>query len=86
MPISPLLIILGTPLGQLSYLFAFTPGGLGIFEAGWLAILKIGGITTEQALIFVVGQRILTVIFIGILALISHILYILRYMVLPGES
>lgn len=77
-PISPALIILGTPIGQLSYLFAFTPGGLGIFEAGWFAILKIGGVTTAHALVFVVGQRIFTVILIGIVATFSQILYMLR--------
>lgn len=78
LPISPTLILLGMPLGQLSYLFAFTPGGLGIFEAGWFAILKLGGVATEYATTFVVGQRILTLILIGMLALLSQILYVLR--------
>ncbi len=77
--ISPALIILGTPLGQLAFLFAFTPGGLGIFEAGWYIILSFGKIVPEIAISFVVGQRILTVTFIGVLALISQILYIIRY-------
>lgn len=76
-PISPMLILLGTPVGQLAYLFAFTPGGLGIFEAGWFGILRIGGVTTEHIMIFVVGQRILTVILVGILAIFSQILYML---------
>lgn len=76
--ISPWLIVLGTPIGQLSYLFSITPGGLGIFEAGWLAILKLGGIATEQALIFVVGQRILTVLFVMVLAFLAQIVHFFR--------
>lgn len=77
-PISPLLILLGTPLGQLTYLFAFTPGGLGIFEAGWFGILKFGNVSTENAMAFVVGQRILTIVLIGILALLSQIIFMVR--------
>lgn len=76
--ISPTVILLGTPAGQLTYLFAFTSGGLGIFEAGWFAILRLGGVTMEHVIIFVVGQRILTIILIGILATFSQLLYMLR--------
>jgi uncharacterized membrane protein YbhN (UPF0104 family) len=77
-PISPTLILLGTPVAQLTYLFAFTPGGLGIFEAGWLAILILGGVSWDHAMIFVVGQRILTVILVGLLAVLSQFLYMGR--------
>lgn len=76
--ISPEIIILGTPLGQLSYLFAFTPGGIGIFEAGWLGILKLSGITTSIAMDYVVGQRILTIVLISLLALISQMVFTLK--------
>lgn len=78
LPISPTLILLGAPLGQLSYLFAFTPGGLGIFEAGWFAILVLGEVTAEHATAFIVGQRVLTMFLIAILVLISQVLYVLR--------
>lgn len=78
-PITPSIILLGTPLGQLTYLFAFTPGALGIFEAGWFAILSIGGVTADHAMTFVVGQRIMTIILIGIIATFSQILYMLRF-------
>jgi uncharacterized membrane protein YbhN (UPF0104 family) len=78
LPISPTLILLGTPLGQLSYLFAFTPGGLGIFEAGWFAILILGGVAAGHATTFVVGQRVLTMALIAILVLCSQILFTLR--------
>ena len=77
-PISPMLLVLCTPVGQLTYLFAFTPGGLGIFEAGWIGILSLGGVKMEHAMTFVVGQRILTIIMIAILAILSQIIYVSR--------
>jgi uncharacterized membrane protein YbhN (UPF0104 family) len=76
--ISPALILLGTPVGQLSYLFAFTPGGLGIFDAGWYAILRVGGVSLKSATQFVVGQRFLTMGLIWLIALSSQVLYTLR--------
>lgn len=76
--ISPTLIVLGTPVGQVAYLFALTPGGLGIFEAGWLAILTVGGVPGDKALTFVVGQRILTVVLVVFLAAVSQALYMRR--------
>lgn len=79
LPISPALIILGTSIGQFSYLFAFTPGGLGIFEAGWFAILQLGGVGVEFATVFVIGQRILTVIYVVILVVIGQVLYSYRH-------
>lgn len=79
LPISPMLLLLGTPLGQLSYMFAFTPGGLGIFEAGWFAILALGGAVPEQITAFVVGQRVLTLGIVVLLALCSQIIVLLRY-------
>ena len=76
--IDPLLIVMGTPVAQFSYLFAFTPGGLGIFEAGWLGIFKLAQINTQQALLFVIGQRLLTIIIISSLAIISQIIFSIK--------
>jgi uncharacterized protein (TIRG00374 family) len=73
--ISPALIFLGTPLGQLSYLVAFTPGGLGIFELGWFGILKWGGVASADSVLFVFGQRVWTVIMIGVVAVFSQLYY-----------
>ncbi len=78
-PIPAALLILGTPPGQLSYLFAFTPGGLGIFEAGWFAILSVAGVASEHVTAYVVGQRLLTLLLIILLALLSQGLYLLRH-------
>ncbi|MGM0497600.1 MAG: lysylphosphatidylglycerol synthase transmembrane domain-containing protein [Bacteroidota bacterium] len=76
--VAPEIIVLGTPLGQLGYLFSFTPGGLGVFEAGWFGILKLAKVSSQAALIFVVGQRVLTVILVLILAFISQVIFIIN--------
>jgi uncharacterized protein (TIRG00374 family) len=86
LPISPSVILLGTPIGQLTYLFAFTPGGLGIFEAGWIGILKLANVETYNAMAFVVGQRVLTVITIGILALLSQAFFVARRYKLANKN
>lgn len=78
LPISPLLFFIGLPVAQMSYVFAFTPGGLGILEAGWLAILTLGGVSTQDGSLFVVGQRILLYILYAILTLVSQVIYSLR--------
>lgn len=74
MPVSPLIFLLGAPVGQLSFLFAFTPGGLGIFEAGWYAVLAQAGVSEEHIAPFLVEQRVFTVLFVGLLALLSTLL------------
>ncbi len=73
--IDPLIIIAGTPVAQLSYAFSFTPGGLGILEAGWLGILKVGNVDTQEALLYVIGQRIMTIVLISLLALVSQMFF-----------
>ena len=76
--ISPEVLILSTAVGQFSYLFAFTPGGLGIFETGWFAILVFAGIASEVATTFVIGQRVLTTFLVVFLAVLSQIVYMFR--------
>ena len=60
--IEPLHFILGLPLAQLSYLLAFTPGGIGIQELGWAVILMLCGVPTPETVTFVVGLRVLSVL------------------------
>ena len=71
--IDPWLVVLATPAGQMAYALAFTPGGLGIFEAGWFGVLRHAGVDAASAAAFVVGQRVLTLAMIGALAAISHL-------------
>lgn len=49
--------VLGFPLVQLSLVAAVTPGGLGIFDLGWLGLLTINSVPEAEALTFVVAQR-----------------------------
>ena len=73
LPISPMIIFLGTPPAQLAFIFAFTPGGLGIFEAGWFMILKLSGIASESAATFVLAERLLTTLLIVALTALTYI-------------
>ena len=71
--VSPWLVVLATPVGQLAYVLAFTPGGLGIFELGWFGILRYAEVTALDAATFVVGQRVLTLLMVGALAALSQL-------------
>lgn len=52
------------PFVQLSLIAAVTPGGLGIFDLGWLGLLALGGVTEDRALTFVVAQRAYATLFV----------------------
>lgn len=55
------------PLAQLSLIIALAPGGLGIFDLGWLGLLQASGIPESAALTYVVAQRAYVTIYILIL-------------------
>lgn len=86
MPISPLAFFVSAPVGQLSFLLAFTPGGLGIFEAGWYAVLARVGVPHPYIAPFLVEQRVFTILFIGTLALLSKLLTTLFPLAPKAES
>lgn len=52
------IIFLALPVTQFIFIFAFTPGGLGIFELGWAGILGLHGLGAENIAVFMVSQRI----------------------------
>ncbi len=52
-------MMLATPLAQASYLVAFTPAGLGVFEAGWMGVLLLFGLAKADIALFLVAQRAL---------------------------
>lgn len=58
------LFLAAYPFVQLSLVAAVTPGGLGIFDLGWLGLLALGGVAEEQALTFVVAQRAYVAVFV----------------------
>jgi uncharacterized protein (TIRG00374 family) len=52
------------PGAQLSLVLAVTPGGLGLFDAGWYGMLLLGGVPSQDALTFVVAQRAYVFVFV----------------------
>lgn len=73
-PVTLPLLLASYPLVQLSLIVAIAPGGLGIFDAGWLGLLRLGGVTEAAALAFVVAQRAFVVVFVLIWAGFSALL------------
>ena len=69
-PVSPTVFLLGAPVGQLSLLLAFTPGGLGIYELGWYGVLTSMAVPDVHVSAFLVVQRVLTTLFVVVLALL----------------
>lgn len=68
------LLLLGVPLGQLAYILAITPGGLGIYELGWAGLLGYAGVQGPVIASFVVGQRLLITASLVALLLLSWLL------------
>lgn len=64
----------GYPITQLSLVLAFTPGGLGLFDASWYGILLFGGVAQQDALNFVVAQRAYVLVFVLLWAGVSVLL------------
>jgi uncharacterized membrane protein YbhN (UPF0104 family) len=62
------------PLTQLSLILAVTPGGLGLFDAGWYGVLLLGGVSHQDALTFVIAQRAYIFVFVLIWAGVSALL------------
>lgn len=77
-PIHYKILILGVPLGQMSFMLAFTPGGLGVFESGWYGILILAGVNKNISASFVVGQRIIMILSNLFLAMISYFIIIVK--------
>ncbi len=61
--ISYLVILLGIPVGQLSLLFSFTPGAIGVLEGGWFGVLKVANVPKGIIGNFLVGQRFYWIVF-----------------------
>lgn len=71
-PASLPLIASSYPFVQLSLIVAFAPGGLGLFDLGWLGLLRLGSIPETSALAFVVAQRAYVYLFVLAWAAISQ--------------
>ncbi len=66
------LLFLAMPVAQLSLLFAFTPGSIGVLEAGWFFIFNLFGTDAPEYLPFLMGQRIYWFISIALFFLFSY--------------
>lgn len=66
-------IFFGMALVQLGVILSITPGGLGLVEMGWYAILTLAGLETPLVVGFLVGRRVLTALFLVVLALASQV-------------
>lgn len=69
-----IVLFLGIPVAQMSLLFSFTPGALGILEGGWYVVFSLTGHLQNEMSTFFVGQRGYWMIFTGIIFIISYIL------------
>lgn len=65
------LVFFSLPVTQFIFIFAFTPGGLGIFEFGWAGILSIHGSAGQDIALFIVSQRICFTLGVAVWGLIA---------------
>ncbi|MBN1135871.1 MAG: flippase-like domain-containing protein [Anaerolineae bacterium] len=65
------LLALGVGITQLTLIFSFTPGSLGVLEGGWWAIFRLGGQTLDVYNLFVIARRALVLVFTLICALLG---------------
>lgn len=70
---------------QLSLVVAFTPGGLGIMDLGFVGLLALGGVESETVAAFIVGQRAFQYTFFPLMAGISY-LVTMRSSMSPHET
>ena len=73
-------------LVQLTGFINITPGGLGVMEIGSYGALKVIGASNPEAVVFVVGQRVLTFCSIIVLTVIINLLMITRTKNLRKEA
>lgn len=63
-PVDPVALLLCIPAAQLVTLLAFTPGGLGILEAGWYGIFALLGVPAPQIVLALVSARAFVILYI----------------------
>lgn len=73
LPVSFAWILFGTSIVQISRIFSATPGSLGVLEAGWYAVLSLGGVDGPLITAFLIGQRLLISAFVLILFATSQL-------------
>ena len=66
------LLAMGVAVTQLTLIFSFTPGSLGVLEAGWAAVFGLGGQMTAYTL-FVIGRRAFVLIYTLLCTLLAFV-------------
>lgn len=69
-------VFLALPISQLSIVFSFTPGALGIMETGWFIILKTLAFSAVNINTFLIGYRVITYPMIILVALINYLIFL----------
>jgi uncharacterized protein (TIRG00374 family) len=77
LPVSFAWILFGSSVVQISRIFSVTPGSLGVLEAGWYAVLSLGGFDGPLIIAFLIGQRVLISTFVLILAAVTQLVTVL---------
>jgi uncharacterized membrane protein YbhN (UPF0104 family) len=77
-PIDTLKFGLAYPLGYAVASLGITPGNLGTSELGWYGVLAASGVARKDAAIYAVGQRLLNIGAVALLAVFSYGYYLLR--------
>ena len=67
-------IAAAAPLGQLAGMAGFTPGALGIQEAGWVGAFTWVGLDAVSIGLFVLSQRLIITAYFSLLSLLSWLL------------
>ena len=76
------LVLVGSAV-QLSLVIAFTPGGLGIMDLGFVGLLALGGVPSETVAAFIIGQRAFQYTFFPLMAGISYLATVRRSISAP---
>ena len=69
--LAPLVLLSAAPAAQAAGVIGVTPGGLGLQEGGWTAVLSSLGQPASAIVVFIAGARVMMVLNFGILALAS---------------
>jgi uncharacterized protein (TIRG00374 family) len=70
--------LFGASISQMSYVVAVTPDGLGVFDAAWYAVLLALGTPEQLIALFLIVQRVFTILAIGLMTLAMLLVVPLR--------
>lgn len=65
------LLAMGVGITQLTLIFSFTPGSLGVLEGGWWAVFQLGGQSPDVYSLFVIARRALVLVFTVVCGLLG---------------